>query len=79
MIGEQLIQKSSDGIVGAGLAVGGTAGFTVQALTEWVNLIVTFGNAFLVLGGIYFMYLRVRHNMRKKKQNLRRKSDREEA
>ena len=66
------VQKISDNTTGVILAGTGTAGFTIQSLTEWANLFVIFGNAFLVLGGLYFMVHKI-NILRKKK--TRRKSD----
>lgn len=72
---EALAQKISDTTLGAGLAGGGTAGFLLQGLVEWTNYFVLFGNAALVLGGIYFMYLRWKRQVERNKQHTRRNDD----
>ena len=46
------------------IATGGTGSF-VQAITEWASLAVTAGNAFLVLGGLYLMYCKIKNNRRR--------------
>ena len=52
------------------VATGGFGSF-MQAVTEWANLAVTVGNAFLVLGGCYLMYTKIRTSKRRD----RRKED----
>ena len=51
------------------LTTAGTAGFTLQSLTEYVNLFVTFGNAALVLAGLYFMYIKLKIAKRQKRRS----------
>ena len=55
---------------GVVLATAGTGGMTIQTFTEWANLIVTGGNAVLVMGGIYLLWHKI-----KKSPRTRRKDD----
>lgn len=56
------------------LVMSGGLGSFAQAVTEWANIAVTFGNGLLVLGGVYMMYLKIR-NTRDASKGGRRKED----
>jgi len=65
---QQQIQKVGDTTSSVLLTSAGTAGFTMQSLTEYVNLFVTFGNAALVLAGLYFMYVKLKATRSRKRR-----------
>lgn len=58
-------QEHIDTLVGAGSAIGGATGLTIQAMTEYANLTVTILNIFVALGGLYLLYRRIRRDKRK--------------
>jgi len=70
---QQIVDKTTDLTLGASLAGGSMAGFTIQALTAWGSLLVIGVNIVLGCGGIYLMYLRVRG--RSSKRRNRRATD----
>lgn len=53
------IQHMGDLKAALALIGAGAGGSFAQAVTEWSNLFVTVGNAFLVLGGVYLMYHKI--------------------
>ena len=53
------IQNVSQETVGKASLVMGSAGFTVQVLTEWASLAAITVNLILGIGGLYLMYQKI--------------------
>ena len=54
----QQILPHSDTVVGAAAAAAGSAGITLQIITEYASLAVISLNLVLAIGGIYVLFLR---------------------
>lgn len=52
--------RHPDTLIGGGLAAGGSAGLTVQIVTQYASLGVLLLNGALALGGLYLLWLRIR-------------------
>lgn len=59
------IQKAPDTMTGLALAGSGATGFTIQTIADWASYAITFGNLFLVIGGMYIMYIKLRQFKRR--------------
>lgn len=64
---QQAAQQVPDIKAGVGLVSAGGIGSLAQAITEWANMFIAFGNAILVLGGVYLMYHKI-FNKRRDRQ-----------
>ena len=69
---QQQVQQASSETAGKILIGFGGGGISLQVLTEWANIFITFGNAMLLVGGLYLMY----HKVFDKRRD-RRESDKE--
>ncbi len=54
----QQILPHSDTVVGAAAAAAGSAGITLQIITDYASLAVISLNLVLAIGGIYVLFLR---------------------
>lgn len=52
--------EQSEKKIGATAAAVGSAGLTVQVLTDWMGLVATTLNVILALGGIFLMFHKIR-------------------
>lgn len=52
--------KDPDTIIGAGAAVAGTGGLTLQTLLQFGNITVVLINIIVAIGGMYLLSLRIR-------------------
>ena len=68
------LQSIPNKVAGSTLIGLGGFGSFIQAITDWANTFAAVGNAVLVAGGLYFMWLRFFD-----KRRNRRASDREEG
>lgn len=65
---QQHAQAIPDLKAGVGLVLAGSGGSFAQAITEWSNLVVAVGNSFLVVGGLFLMYYKIKAMRREKRQ-----------
>jgi len=62
---QQHAQQMPDFKAGFALVGTGAGGSLAQAVTEWSSIIVTGGNALLVLGGLYLMWVKIKDTRRR--------------
>lgn len=67
--------RDPDMIKGSALTIAGSGGFTVQALTDGLSLLVVILNGILALAGIYYL-VRKHRVLTRRDEDRTRKSDR---
>ena len=66
---QQHAQQMPDVKAAAALIGTGATGSFAQAVTEWSSIIVTGGNALLVMGGLYLMYIKIKDTRRRDRRS----------
>ena len=59
------VEQMPDITAGVTLVATGAGGSFLQAVTEWSSIIVTGGNALLVIGGLYLMWIKIKDSRRR--------------
>ena len=76
---KQLIQHQAEemsGVTAGVTLVGtGTGGSLIQTITEWSNIAVAWGNAVLILGGLYLMWIKIKESRRRDRRDRDRSTD----
>lgn len=75
MLVTEHVRNASETTTGLVLTGLGATGATVQVITQWGNMLVMFGNAVLVAGGLYLLI----HKIKESRRRDRRTADAKEG